>query len=232
MRHLLFDADGTLYDFKASEDHALRMVFQERGIPYTDEMISIYRIGNDGCWNRYEKGEMTMEELRWRRFRLFFDAIGINEDGTKAGADYTAYLGETGAMLPGAREFLGRICGRDPMYIITNGIPYTQHRRIANSGAEGFFRRIYISEEVGFAKPDRRFFDHVLSDIGCSADEAIVIGDSEKSDILGARNAGIRSIFISFSGAVSKLADWSVSSYEELGRLLFDGDQLDLEDQQ
>ena len=232
MTHLLFDADGTLYDFKASEDYALRKVFQNHSIPYTAENYGLYQIGNRDCWNKYENGLMKMSDLRSRRFSLFFEALGLDADGKEAGDDYTEYLGETGFLIPGAEEFIRKIYQLDPIYIVTNGIPSTQHRRIENSGMEGFFRKIYISDEIGVAKPDRRFFDHVLSDIGCSADEAIVIGDSEKSDILGARNAGIRSIFISFSGAVSKLADWSVSSYEELGRLLFDGDQLDIEDQQ
>ena len=62
----------------------------------------------------------------------------------------------------------------------------------------------------------------MLDDIGISRDRAIVIGDSEKSDIRGARNAGIESIFISFDGRTSDLADHSVSSYEELLALLDD----------
>lgn len=232
MTHLLFDADGTLYDFKASEDYALRKVFQNHSIPYTAKNYGLYQIGNRDCWNKYENGLMEMSDLRSRRFSLFFEALGLDADGKKAGDDYTEYLGETGALIPGAEEFIRKIYQLDPIYIVTNGIPSTQHRRIENSGMEGFFRKIYISDEIGVAKPDRRFFSHVLSDIGCSEDDAIVIGDSEKSDIQGARNSGIRSIYISFDGHESEMADWSVSSYDELYGLLNDIEKLNLENKQ
>ena len=220
MTHLLFDADGTLYDFKASEDYALRKVFQNHSIPYTAENYGLYQIGNRDCWNKYENGLMEMSDLRSRRFSLFFEALELDADGKEAGDDYTEYLGETGFLIPGAEEFIRKIYQLAPIYIVTNGIPSTQHRRIENSGMEGFFRKIYISDEIGVAKPDRRFFSHVLSDIGCSEDDAIVIGDSEKSDIKGARNAGIESIFFSLKGKSSEMADHNAHSYPELASLI------------
>ena len=109
MTHLLFDADGTLYDFKASEDYALRKVFQNHSIPYTAENYGLYQIGNRDCWNKYENGLMEMSDLRSRRFSLFFEALGLDADGKEAGDDYTEYLGETGALIPGAEEFIRKI---------------------------------------------------------------------------------------------------------------------------
>ncbi len=173
-----------------------------------------------------------MQKLRSERFRLFFEAMDLDYDHIKAGDDYTFYLGEKSGMFSGAEEFLERMHGKAPLHIITNGIPYTQHKRFAATGTEKYFQNIFISDEIGTAKPDPGFFSYVLDRIGIPKDQAIVIGDGENSDIKGARNSGILSIFISFSGKKSEMADYSVSSYSELEALLDDLLQLDIEDKQ
>ena len=221
-RHLLFDADGTLYDFKATEDIALSTLFGKLSIPYNEEFISIYHNANRSCWDAYEEGELTMNALRSERFRRFFNLISLKHDPVEAGEDYVRLLGNAGIMIDGAVDFLEKLSPDFHKYIITNGIADTQHMRFRGTDTEKYFDKIYISEELGVQKPEAEFFNLVLDDIGISRDRAIVIGDSEKSDIRGARNAGIESIFISFDGRASDLADHSVSSYEELLALLDD----------
>ena len=73
---------------------------------------------------------------------------------------------------------------------------------------------------MGVQKPKKEFFDIVLKTIGKDKDQCIVIGDSEKSDIQGAINSGIRSIFFSPKGVISPNATWSVSSYKEMINLI------------
>ena len=222
---LLFDADGTLYDFKASEEYALSHIFASLDIPYTEEYIKAYHEGNRECWKEYEDGSLDMETLKRKRFDLFFDRLGLPHDGKDAGYEYIRLLGEAGILIPGAEDFLSALHGKKDMYIITNGIAYTQHHRIEGSGTGKYYKNIFISEEIGKAKPDPLFFSHVLSSIGIGREEAIVIGDSERSDIQGARNAGIRSVYISFDGSNSSLADHCVHSYSELLTLIDDLDK-------
>ena len=219
-RHLLFDADGTLYDFAASERYALSRLFQDLSIPYTDDWITPYHEENSKCWSAFENGEMTMEELKGARFSLFFSRMNLPYDGNKAGRDYIKYLGQAGVLLPGAEAFIKTITKEYSASIITNGIAETQHKRFQRTDTEKYFKYIFISEELGVQKPDKRFFDIVLETLGIEKEEAIVIGDSEKSDIKGARNAGIESIFISFTGKDSELSDYSVHSFEELRNLI------------
>ena len=221
-KHLLFDADGTLYDFKATENVALSALFAELSIPYSREMIDLYHEANSGCWNEYEKGTLSMDRLRSERFRRFFNMISYDGDPADAGEEYIRRLGDAGIMIEGAVDFIQSIHGRFPMYIITNGIADTQHARFRGTDTEKYFDRIYISEELGVQKPDPEFFSRVLDDIGIGKNDAIVIGDSEKSDIKGAYDAGIESIYISFDGLRSDLATHSISSYAELLALLED----------
>ena len=218
-KYLLFDADGTLYDFKATERIALRRVFEKNGIEWNKEMFDLYEVGNHFCWDSYEKGLMSQEKLKGERFRILFDNLGNTNDPEVAGDDYVDFLSEAGIMIEGAIDFLDSIKDRGKS-IITNGIAKTQHGRIKTTDTRGYFDEIFISQEMRVAKPDKAFFDIVLERLGKTPEECIVIGDSEKSDILGAVNSGMESIFINFDGKKSEMATYSVSSYEELTKLI------------
>ena len=125
-------------------------------------------------------------------------------------------------MIDGAIDLLERLEKEYHLCLITNGIANIQRERIRRTDTTRFFRKIFISQEIGYAKPDKRFFDYVLATLGTDKENCIVIGDSLTSDIQGALNAGIESVYISFDGKQSDKATWSVSSYDELVRLLED----------
>ena len=226
MLNLLFDADGTLYDFKATENIALGMVFDHYGIDYNKENIDIYHDRNSRLWEMYEKGEIRQDTIAWKRFEDFFSEIGKEADAHEAGNYYIDRLTENGIMIDGAIALLEKLYGKHRLYIITNGIAKTQHGRIDGTDTRKYYERIFISTEMGVQKPDRAFFDMVLKETGIDKRRTLVIGDSEKSDILGAANSGMRSIFISFKGERSDLATASVSSYAELLEYI---DKFDLE---
>lgn len=228
---LLFDADGTLYDFPASERHALSRLFPSLGIPLNEDTVSLYQKENSLCWREYEQGLITVPELKEKRFTLFFSDIGLEADSHKAGNDFAEYLGEKGVLFPGAGELLFTLSQDHDLYIITNGFVTTQHRRFTAAGVDGCFKDIFISEKAGASKPNRAFFDYVFSQVPFTPEEALVIGDSETSDIRGARDYGIESVFISFSGKTSSLADHSVHSYQELLALIQDIDKRDVKNQ-
>ena len=223
----MFDADGTLYDFKATEKVSLRLLFEKWSIPYTEDNIILYESGNHKLWDQYEKGLITQDFISHERFRLLFEALGIEGDQYEAGNFFIDTLAQYGYMIDGAREFLDWVTSKKDLfrnYIITNGIARTQYGRFRNSGTIGMYEGIFISGEIGAQKPQKEFFDIVFRETGADPARSIVIGDSEKSDIQGAVNAGIRSIFLDFSGKKSDLATWSVSSFKELEELLLEID--------
>ena len=218
-KYLLFDADGTLYDFASSAQISLRKVFEKNSIAFTQENYELYEIGNKYCWECYEKGTLSQEDLKTKRFQLLFDRLSLHQSAFVAGEDYVQYLSEEGIMLPGALDFLEDIKDMD-MAIVTNGIAKTQHGRFEKTDTKKYFKHIFISQEMRKQKPDKAFFDEVLNTIDKKPEECLVIGDSEKSDIKGAINAGIDSVYISFSGSKSDLATYNVSSYKELKDLI------------
>ncbi len=220
MLNLLFDADGTLYDFKATEKVSLKKVFDHYGIEYSESNLALYHEKNKRLWDEYEKGLIAQDTIKSKRFDDFFQSIGMNISGEEAGNYYVDRLSENGIMIDGAIGLLDSLKGRHNLYIITNGIAKTQHGRIDGTGTREYYRRIFISTEMGVQKPDKAFFDIVMEEEKLDPHRTIVIGDSEKSDIKGAANAGLKSIFISFNGEKSDMADYCVSSYQELYDLI------------
>ena len=77
---ILFDADGTLLDFGRAEDEALRESLASMGIIADDEMVKTYSGINDALWKALERGEVTKEVLRHRRFERFFAHYGFDLD--------------------------------------------------------------------------------------------------------------------------------------------------------
>lgn len=225
MLNLLFDLDGTLYDFKATEKIALTIVLNTYGLENDRKTYDLYQEGNHYLWDEYEKGNISQSVINDRRFQMLFDRTGTKADGKEAGELYVEHLSRNGILLPGAKEFLDWLAARKDLfkaYIITNGIPKTQHGRLRTSDTYGYYEKIFISGEMGTQKPDKAFFDQVLEQAAIEKEDSIVIGDTEKSDIQGAINAGIRSIYINFEGKRSDMANYSVSSYDELEKLLLD----------
>jgi FMN phosphatase YigB (HAD superfamily) len=79
------------------------------------------------------------------------------------------------------------------------------------------------SGEVGFGKPDRRIFTTALERLGVRAGEAIAIGDSLERDVLGAHNAGLRSIWLNREGWTEPgpvVADAETASLSEVPEIV------------
>ena len=191
---ILWDIDNTLLDFLAAEAAAIRSCFRIFGLgECSDEMLSAYSAINVRWWERLERGENTKPEILVGRFREFFSAYGLDASCAEAFNDeYQVRLGDTIVFFPGAMETVTALRGRAPQYGVTNGTRIAQHRKLKNSGLDKVLDRVFISEDVGFEKPDRRYFDAVFAAVGDYAPEEImIVGDSLTSDMRGGDNAGI-----------------------------------------
>lgn len=189
---ILFDADNTLFDYDAAERGALGSTFEEMGRPLTAESREIYRVINHQNWQAYERGEITQAVLRIRRFAQYLEALGLADDPEQVSKRYLYHLGNRTDLVDGAQRLVERLEHRVGMMIITNGLKDVQRSRLSQSPIGRYFKDIVISEEVGFAKPDRRIFDAAFELMGQPArSEVIIVGDSLTSDIRGGVNYGI-----------------------------------------
>ena len=221
----LFDADGTLYDYDMAEANALKTMFDNCGFNYPENIRTLYREINTQVWKSYEQGEISKEALQTLRFTRLFGNIGVSYDEKDFNQRYLAELGKGAFLIDGALEICQKInsCGKK-IFIVTNGILATQESRIKHSLIKDYISDFFVSEFVGFQKPDIRYFDYVFSHIPqIEKDKILIIGDSLTADIAGGSNAGIDSCWFNEKRSVNCTGitpTYEISSLDELQKLI------------
>jgi len=191
-KYLLFDLDGTLFDYDKAEADALESTFIHFGFCYNPEFLTEYRELNKLIWQDFENGKITQKELKTKRFAQLAESLNIKFDSSKFSDTYLLNLSKGIDLIAGAEELLKTLYGKAKLYLITNGLTLVQRPRIKNSTIGKYFKGDIISEEVGFAKPQKEIFDLAFDMMGNPAkDEVLIIGDSLSSDIAGGNNYGI-----------------------------------------
>jgi 2-haloacid dehalogenase len=198
----LFDADNTLYDYDKAEAHALKTMFDCCGFEYSENLRTIYREINSQAWRDYENGKISKTDLQTIRFERFFGKIGVRHDPSDFNARYLAELGRGTFLIDGALEVCKDIVSHSKqIFIVTNGILATQESRINHSLIKNYITDFFVSEFVGYQKPDTQYFEYVFAHIPKIPKEKIlIIGDSLTADIVGGINAGIDSCWFNEHG--------------------------------
>ena len=201
-KHLFFDLDHTLWDFEKNSHEAISELHQkhgldELGIPDFNIFHSKYIEINDHLWNKYRKGQIEKEELRYVRFHEALKHFGI-DDVTKAkqiGDEYVEISPKKTNLLPFAEEVLLYLSDKYVLHIITNGFEEVQHIKLESSKLNHFFDLIVTSEKAGFKKPSPHIFTYSLKQSGAKRKESLMIGDNLIADVIGAKQIGIDQVF-------------------------------------
>ena len=189
---LLFDADRTLLDFDAAEKHALQHTFEKHQLPFNETIEQAYMAMNQKLWKDYEDGLIDRHTVIYTRFGKLFDQFGLSGDGVAFEDDYQAELGRGHQLIEHALDVVVNLKKTHDLYIVTNGVTATQYSRLKKSGLDQHFKKLFVSEECGYQKPQKEYFDVVFQHIApVNKEEVLIIGDSLSSDILGGINAGI-----------------------------------------
>jgi 2-haloacid dehalogenase len=189
---LLFDVDDTLLDFGAAETTALRLLFEDQKTPFTKEIETQYKKINQDLWKSFEEGKLNRDVVVNTRFSILFKEYGQLVDGTLLEKKYRSYLEEGHQLVNGAFELISDLQNQYDLYIVTNGVFKTQDKRLRDSGLYTLFKDIFVSEDTGFQKPMKEYFDYVFTRIpNFSLDRGLIIGDSLSSDIKGGQMAGL-----------------------------------------
>ncbi|KNZ42734.1 YjjG family noncanonical pyrimidine nucleotidase [Acetobacterium bakii] len=189
---LMFDLDGTLLDFNAYEQIALENLFSEYKVPFTNEIRNTYDMINKNLWLHYEKGDLALDQVLNSRFSETLKLYDHLIDGRDWENKYREYLAGGYRLIDGALETCEKLSTTHKMIIVTNGIRKTQIKRLKMSGLYAFFSEIFDSQSIGFQKPNRRFFEHVIDKTDDNElDKLLIIGDSLNTDVLGGINMGI-----------------------------------------
>ncbi|MBF0710048.1 MULTISPECIES: YjjG family noncanonical pyrimidine nucleotidase [unclassified Gemella] len=222
-KYLLFDLDNTLFDFDKSQDRAVRELLRDQGIKNIEKYLDKYIEINKALWISFEKGEISREYLVNNRFKLLFSNFGIDVDGNLLAKKYEEILSKKSYTYDGVNSLLEKLKERGyQIFAATNGLSVIQRGRLANASFTKYLDDIFISEEIGYQKPENEFFEYIYNKIGGVKDEYLMIGDTLYSDIKGANDFGIDSVWCNYKniGKVDVYANYIVKNLKELEKIL------------
>lgn len=221
---VFFDLDDTLLDFTRAEAAALSRALTERGLPASPAVLERYHVLNQRQWELLEEGVLTRDQVLTRRFELLFRELGVDASPKEVCDCYEDYLGEGHFFVPGALKLLEALFPRYALYLASNGAAAVQRRRLKSAGIGPYFRGIFISEEVGYDKPRRAFFDRCFAALpGIPREETLMVGDSLTSDIRGGRDAGLRTCWFNPRNKPQRpdiRPDYAIAALDRLPALL------------
>lgn len=189
---ILFDADDTLLDFRRSEHEAIKKVLHEMALPDDEATIATYSAINRDLWNQLELGGITKNELKTERFRRLCTRFHWIADPKEMANQYCEALSHMSYIISGADALIAHLSQSYDLYLVTNGISVIQTRRWAGTPLFPFFKDVFISEKIGYEKPNGAFFDAVAKQIpDYDPSRTLIVGDSLTSDMKGGIVAGI-----------------------------------------
>ena len=184
VRAFLFDLDGTLIDSKLDLVNSVNFMLREmeRGTLPLDTVAGYVGHGAP---------------------QLVADALGpaATDQDRKAGleiflAHYEQHSLEATRAYPGVAEGLEAL-REQPMAVLTNKPLKISMEILKGLGLRKYFRHVYGGDSFPAKKPDPAGAQIVLRDLGARAEEAAMVGDSDV-DVQTARNAGMRSVHVSY----------------------------------
>lgn len=187
----VFDLDGTLV---ASEDRERRAFALLAAAGAEMERV---RTASRALWPEVCASRIHIDE----KFRQEALAGGVS---AAAAEQFVAVMNESVPAYADALPVLERLAGAGyRLAVITNGPPGDHQRaKLRSAGLDRFFGEfVFISCEVGVAKPDPRIFHHALNALGSRPEEALFVGDSLEHDAAGAVGAGLQGLWIHRHGS-------------------------------
>lgn len=198
IKYLFLDLDDTILDFQKAEAIAIRKTMKEYGLEPTDALAERYSEVNVRHWKALERGEMTRDQVVVGRFAAFFGEQGIEVDAEAVAKTYENYLSQGHFFLPGAEEAVKeKLFGKYKLYLASNGTAVVQKGRMTSADLYPYFEESFVSQELGHNKPSLAYFEAAFARIpGFDPSRCLMVGDSLTSDILGGKNAGLRTVWV------------------------------------
>ncbi len=208
-KHIFFDLDHTLWDFDNNAKDTLYDIHQlfklgQRGVHSFEEFFPVYLNHNAILWDRYHKGFISADDLKWKRmWRTLLDfKIGDEILAKEISAKFLDILPTKTMVFEHTFEILDYLQAKEyNLHLITNGFEKTQHSKLQHSSLSKYFTHIITSEASSFVKPAKEIFEYAVTKAGAALEECIMIGDNQDADIQGALNAGMDSVFVNHINA-------------------------------
>jgi YjjG family noncanonical pyrimidine nucleotidase len=225
---IFFDLDHTLWDYETNSLETLHELFKtydlfEKGVFNIESFHQQFRVVNAKLWELYDLGHINSEIIRRERFRQILEYFNAYEENLshEISVDYLNSCPKKSNLMPNAINTLEYLAQKYKMTIVTNGFEEIQNVKLTSGNLHRFFDHVVTSQKAGNKKPSREIFEYAMKANHVTADEVIMIGDNLITDMGGARNASIDTIYFNpEKTAHSQSVSYEISCLSELQNIL------------
>lgn len=222
IKAVLIDIDDTIFDFEKCSKNAFKKTLKKLDLFYEEKDFSYFNKVNDILWTKQKLGELNINQVFIERSNMMSKYFGLDIEKEIFNNLFVEFLYEEIEIVDEIEDLLSYLSNKYQIYAASNGVYDMQVNRIKKSNLDKYFDEIFVSDKVGFEKPDKRFFQKIMNITKFSNDDLIMIGDSIKSDIIGAKNSNIKSIY--FNKENKKNSDknftYQVKNLSEIKKIL------------
>ncbi len=187
------------------------------------DFLQTFYVVNNELWDQYDRGQLHRDVIRLERFHKILLAHGVDdyELSLKLSAEYLEHSPKKKNLIEGCKETLDYLLPKYPMVIVTNGFDEIQSTKLSSSGIAPYFKDVVTSARAGHKKPAKEIFEFALRENNFAPHEAIMIGDNLLTDIAGARNASVDTVFFNPNKIKHQTTvDFEIASLPELMNFL------------
>ena len=229
-KDLFIDFDDTLYDTYGNSVISLCETYEayhlDRYFATPQVFYDAYWAANIDLWTRYSKGEITRPYLIVERFRRPLsvgEGLDVTEQLCLEMSDrFLDFCSSKSGVVEGAHQLMDYLKRKGyRMHLCSNGFHEVQYKKLTACGLKDYFDTVVLSEDAGFNKPSKQFFDYALKVSGAHKETTIMIGDNLQTDIVGAHDAGFDTILFNRWGvAPSPVPTHTVATLREIMDIL------------
>lgn len=222
IKAVLIDIDDTIFDFEKCSKNSFLKTLEKFNLKFKEEDFSYFNKVNDILWTKQKLGEINIKKVFIKRDYLMGKYFNLNIEKGLFNDLFVKFLYDEIEMVDGIEDLLLYLSDKYKIFTASNGIYKMQENRLKKSNLDKYFDKIFVSDKIGFEKPDKKFFQKIMDLTKFSNDDLIMIGDSIKSDIIGAKNSKIKSIYLNKED--KKISDknftYQVKNLSEIKKIL------------
>jgi putative hydrolase of the HAD superfamily len=211
VRVVLFDLDDTLFAHRAAVTAGILLHLDRVGGAFaTGDRVAATALWDaleEEHYHSYLAGSLNFAGQRRARAQDFASSFDVALTDAEADVWFDEYFESYRASwqlhddaLP-CFEALSELIPGVRFGLITNGDPVFQGEKIRRVGLDNRFEHVVTSGALGFAKPDRRIFEHACALFDAPVDAVVYVGDRLRTDALGAAAAGLTGVWLDRAAA-------------------------------